>query len=122
MRPEVLTRKACWGLVVAVLLAGEGMAGTGWVDPTRPPEGHRKETGGSQKEEAPAVKADLQSILVGDRKRVAVIGGRPRRVGEAVGAYTVAEISKDRVVLRGEGGTRVLRLSRSSGFSKAPSN
>ncbi len=100
---------------------GQGAAagGQAWVDPTRPPDAVQRAAADGGGEGGPA--PELQSILIGDGRRLALIGGRSYRVGDSLGSLTVQNIFRDRVVLQGAGGTRILRLSTSSGMRKAPS-
>lgn len=107
-------------VALAILSGGEVAAGgSSWVDPTRPETGAGG--GGAESGPAPAAALELDSILVGDNRRVAVIGGQPYRVGDPVGSLTVQNIFRDRVVLKGPEGARTLRLTLSSGMKKAPS-
>ena len=111
-------------LLVAGLLAqvpagpGAAAGGPAWVDPTRPPASFRRP---APSEAASGPGLELDSILIGDGRRLALIGGRAYRVGDRVGALTVQNIYRDRVVLRGPDGTRILRLTMSSAMKKAPS-
>jgi len=107
--------------LAGLLAMGRGAAAGGpdWVDPTRPPASVRQtaHAGGGVEQKA----LHLQSILIGKGRRLALIGGEAYHVGDRVGSLTVQSIFRDRVVLRGDGGTRVLRLTMSSGMNKAPS-
>lgn len=98
---------------------GAAAGGAAWVDPTRPPTGQvaspENQTRGA------GADPELQSILIGGGRRLALIGGKAYRVGERLDGLTVQNIFRDRVVLQGEGGTRTLRLTLSSGMSKVPS-
>ena len=100
-------------------LAQAAAGGAAWVDPTQPPQRFQAPTA----DQATPSEADLelQSILIGNGRRLALIGGKPYRVGDRLGSLTVQNIFRDRVVLQGEGGTRILRLTMSSGMTKAPS-
>lgn len=120
MAPSRLTALAGLVLLVGSPYVKPVLAGPDWVDPTRPPAGQRSEAQEAQ-EVSPTVGGELQSILVGSGRRVAVIGGRARRVGDQVGGFTVTEITGDRVVLEGDEGNRILRLPQAGGFEKAPS-
>lgn len=108
-----------WLLGLGGLAQAAAAGGAAWVDPTRPPQRFQAATG----EQAAPAEADLklQSILIGSGRRLALIGGNAYRVGDRLGSLTVHNIFRDRVVLKGEGGTRILRLTMSSGMNKAPS-
>ncbi|MEF8793837.1 hypothetical protein [Thiohalorhabdus sp.] len=118
-------RALLMAVVLGLAFDAEGVTAGGpdWVDPTRPPSGSGPGggPGASGSEEPAGAGLDLDSILVGEGRRVAVIDGRPYRVGDTVGSLTVTNIYRDRVVLKGKGGTRILRLTMSSGMKKAPS-
>jgi hypothetical protein len=106
-------------LVLAPAGPGAAAGGGAWVDPTRPPASVRAPEGAAGEAADPALRLD--SILIGDGRRVALIDGRAYGVGDRVGSLTVQNIFRDRVVLQGRGGTRILRLTMSSGMKKAPS-
>lgn len=126
-----MTSLAKWfSLVVAavimeLLLSAQGAAGgpaSARVDPTKPPVAPSRGTAVSENNGTVGEGSlQVQSILVGERRRVALIDGRAYRVGDSVGGLSVQNIFRDRVVLKGEGGTRILRLIMSSGMEKAPS-
>lgn len=105
----------------AVLFAGSPLAAgePSLPDPTRPPE----VTGGSgpsPETVGPPEELNLQSLLHGGERALAIINGRSLRVGDRIHGYTVEEIGRDRVVLAGGGGTRVLRLISTPGMKKVP--
>lgn len=90
-------------------LAGTAAAGdplAGLPDPTRPsaPDGPAR-TG--PQEEEPL----LQSTLISPSRRLAVIGGRPYRVGDRLDGARVVAIRPYEVELDGTGGRRLLRLA-----------
>jgi MSHA biogenesis protein MshK len=108
---------------LALLLAG-GQASAGGAavaDPTRPPEGRGKAASASDASggEPPLV---LQSLLVGDGRRLAIISGRPVRVGERIQGLTVQNILQREVVLSDGGETRILRMGSTDELEKVPSN
>ena len=105
---------------MGLFVGGQGVAGgSAGMDPTKPPSW--SEEPASKKGSGTEVSLQLQSILVGEGRRVALINGRPYRVGEMVGSLTVQNIYRDRVVLKGNKGTRILRLTMSSGMTKTSS-
>lgn len=115
-RPVMVLVGASMGLI----FGGQGVAGgSAGMDPTKPPSWSGEPA--SEKGSDTEVSLNLQSILVGKGRRVALINGRAYRVGEMVGSLTVQNIYRDRVVLRREERTRVLRLTTSSGMTKTPS-
>ncbi|MFC4161758.1 hypothetical protein [Chitinimonas lacunae] len=95
-----------WRLIhlFALILGTLALAADG--DPTKPV--HRPvtptEAGDTPREPV------LQSILIGSQRRIAVIDGMARRVGDPVGDAEVSAIEADRVSLKGPGGVRQLRL------------
>jgi|GEM_PF-7045076 len=122
MRSRLARAVAVAGLgLVGPVAMGQGAAagGTAWVDPTRPPAAIRQQA--PDTDQAAPVALELQSILIGNGRRLALIDGEAYRVGDRVGPLTVQNIFRDRVVLRGEGGTRILRLTMSAGMKKAAS-
>jgi MSHA biogenesis protein MshK len=90
------------------------------ADPMRPPPAMLAPPPGAPGE-ATAMAASglvLQSVLVADDRRVAVIGGRTVRVGERVGTWRLVRVGDAEATLRGPEGTKVLKLW--NGVSKVP--
>jgi len=52
----------------------------------------------------------LQTVLISEQRRAAVISGRVLSVGDTVSGYRLAEIREGEVVMEGSRGTRTLRL------------
>jgi MSHA biogenesis protein MshK len=52
----------------------------------------------------------LQSVIVSDGRRLALIDGKTYQAGDKLGNATVAAISGNEVTLRGADGTKVLKL------------
>jgi MSHA biogenesis protein MshK len=76
-------------------------------DPTEPPAFL---DGAAPEREADPAGPVLQSVIVSQGRRLALIDGKTYRLGDQLGDATVAAISSNEVSLRGSGGTRVLRL------------
>lgn len=110
-------------VLLGLLLAGGAAraGGAAVVDPTRPPEGSGKAASASEgaRSGTPLV---LQSLLVGDGRRLAIISGRPVRVGERIQGLTVQNILQREVVLSDGGETRILRMGSTDELEKVPSN
>lgn len=70
-------------------------------DPTRPASFHNAREAGQ---------GGLQTTVVSDGRRVAVIDGRMVNIGDKVGDAVVVDIRPYEVVLRSNSGTRVLRM------------
>ena len=117
-----LRRAGVTGLLAGILLPASALSGgSEVVDPTRPPGG------ASQAVSLPAdgrsgEGLELQSLLLGEGRRLAIINGRPVRVGEQVRGFTVQNILKREVVLVHGGETRVLQMAPTEGLEKVPSN
>ncbi|MBL8534623.1 MAG: hypothetical protein JNL33_12285 [Betaproteobacteria bacterium] len=77
-------------------------------DPTRPPEG-AVAAGAAAEKEGPQPLV-LQSVLVGERRRIAVIGGTLVPLGGSVRGYTLTRVGEDDVTLTGPEGTLHLKL------------
>jgi MSHA biogenesis protein MshK len=106
--------------LLLVLLLGLCAAAAGaesLADPTRPP---RSGGGGSARELAqePLPHWDLQAIVLGEERRIAVINGRPLAEGSRLGAASLLRIERDRVLLRYQGQTVELKLPRVEGVRK----
>jgi hypothetical protein len=81
-------------------------------DPTRPQAGIRdKVPTAKTKKSNPSPKLVLQTILIGDDRRAAVINGRLIAVGDTISGYRLSEIRAGEVVLlKGKGNSRTLYL------------
>ena len=77
-------------------------------DPTRPPPG----LGGLQASavQAPASGPVLQSVILSPSRHAAIISGRLVERGARYGDALLVEVGQDRVVLRTDAGTQVLKL------------
>ncbi len=76
-------------------------------DPTEPP------SSGGQSSSSVASAASggtLQSVIISEGRKVALIDGRMYRAGEKIGDAIVAAISANEVTLRGPEGVKVLKL------------
>lgn len=76
-------------------------------DPTRPAVVVGEE---GMEQVAPAAAPRLQMIRIAPGRRTALVDGREVTVGSRVGDMRVVRITEGEVVLRGPGGTEVLRL------------
>jgi MSHA biogenesis protein MshK len=100
-------------LVVLLALPGAGAAGTAHAqdvlpDPTRPPAAMLPAATG-----APAVAEDalrLQSVIISEGRRGAIIGGEYVALGGRVGDARLTRVEPSGVVLRGPGGEVALPL------------
>lgn len=95
-------------MLLGALLAAMAAEAAG-DDPTRPAQRGRTEAADGA---APSRAPVLQSILIGGQRRIAVIDGVARRVGDPVGDAEVIAIEADRVRLRGPEGVTQLPLLR----------
>lgn len=111
-------------LLLSVLLLGLSLglpvfalAAAGLADPTRPPQAL-----GAASASAAAAEAlplwELQGILVGDDRRVAVINGRALVEKGRLGKATVLRIDADQVLLRYRDQMVTLKLPRLAGAHK----
>lgn len=80
-------------------------------DPTRPPGSH-----GPAADRQPARQFTLSSVVIGDHRRLAVIDGQPRRVGEVFEGVRVRSISATGVELVVNGDVRILKLQAPPGI------
>lgn len=87
-------------LLLAGLLSTSALAQNAPPDPMRPPTQAEVEAwfgrGTTTAERAPF---DLQAILLGPGRRIAIVDGTRLRVGESIGNATVESIEPGRVVL-----------------------
>lgn len=78
-------------------------------DPTRPPADALGTTKPVAKP-ASRNKLVLQTVVISELRRTAVINGRVMSVGDTISGFTVAKIREAEVVMKGSKGTRTLRL------------
>ena len=80
-------------------------------DPTRPPAGASKgtSTSGAAKSRARSGMV-LQTVLISEDRRVAVISGRLMSVGDTISGFRLTEIREGEVVMKKRSKTRTLRL------------
>ena len=104
-------------LSLSLGLPGFTLAAAGLTDPTRPPQALSAASAS-----APAAEAlplwELQGILVGDDRRVAVINGRALVEKGRLGKATVLRIDADKVLLRYQDQMVTLKLPRLAGAHK----
>ena len=84
------------------------------VDPTRPPTSVARP--GAVEEAPPA--SQLQSILISNRRRLAVINGNTVALGDKIGEARVVKITETEVVLKTGEETEVLKMY--PGMEKQP--
>jgi MSHA biogenesis protein MshK len=93
-------------IATATLLAMAGARAQALTDPTRPPAA----TAGAPASGEEASGAQLQSILLSSRRKIAVINGNMIPLGGMVGEAKVVKISETEVVLKKGDETEVLKL------------
>lgn len=86
-------------ILLSVLAAFKTAQAQALADPTRPAQYHPA---------AAQAKLNLQSILFGNSRRVAVINGKALTEGERIGGARILSISKDMVRLKR--GDKIVRL------------
>lgn len=94
-------------LMILLLLTLPAALAAGLPDPTRPALGGAAEGEGML---APAAGPRVQMIRIAPGKRTALVDGREVTVGSRLGEARVVRISEGEVVLKGPGGTEVLKL------------
>lgn len=92
------------GLVMTMLLAA-AVSADDLRDPTKPPQQRQ-----SSQQPAAITRYSLDSILISDSRRIAVINGVSLAVGERVRNAAVRRIARDRVLLEINGKTHTLVL------------
>lgn len=80
-------------------------------DPTRPPG-----SGVPAADQQPAKRFTLSSVVIGSQRRLAVIDGQPRRVGDVFDGVRVRSISTTGVELVVNGDVRLLQLQAPPGI------
>ncbi len=95
-------------LIVASWLFAWGSAASQVLrDPTEPPWGAGA---ASPSMGSSGTSTALQSVIVSQGRKLALIDGRMYQTGDKVGDATIASISADEVTLRGPEGIKVLKL------------
>ena len=89
-----------------VLAGGSAFAQSSMVDPTRPPPGF----GSGDADAAPAGGPVLQSVIISASGSAAIISGETVKVGQRYGDAVLIKVAESEVVLKGAGGTQVLKL------------
>jgi MSHA biogenesis protein MshK len=101
-------------LLLLILSAAWSVCCAQLTDPTVPPDMARQaapdKADGKPAESAEPTAPRLQTILISPRRRVAVIDGKPVRIGEKVGSATLVSVAATSVVLVKGGAREVLRL------------
>lgn len=98
-------------LALGLLAPGAGsLAQSGLGDPTKPTSLAQPDDEVATGEDAQGPRWRLQSTLVADTRRVAVINGRTFAQGERVDGARLVEIRQDGVTLEHEGQRITLRL------------
>ena len=92
------------GVMMAIVMVAASSADE-LRDPTKPPQARP-----SSQQPAAITRYSLDSILVSDSRRIAVINGVSLAAGERVGNATVRRIARDRVLLEINGKTHTLVL------------
>lgn len=80
------------------------------VDPTRPPTAAAGPSGGTGTEQTIAEPTGLQSILISNGRKLAVINGQTVALGQKLGDATLVAIRENEVVLKTSAGSEVLKL------------
>ena len=94
------------GFLVVALLAAAPAAAQALNDPTRPP--NASAAGSPDAEPPPGMQ--LQSVLISQRRRLAIINGQTVALGDTVGEAKVVKITETEVVLQKGSETEVLKL------------
>ena len=97
-------------LIAGLVLASVSVVAVGQQlrDPTRPPTGVSTKSAGAQSGARSGMV--LQTVLISEQRRAAVISGRVLSVGDTISGFRLAEIREGEVVMRGSRGKRTLRL------------
>ena len=103
MKPQVALRI---GLLAAGVLSGAAAAGMG--DPTRPPPGFY--SGGGAPAGGGAEAPVLQSVLISDSGRLAIISGELVGIGGKVAGGRLVKVSETEVVVQQGAARKTLKL------------
>jgi MSHA biogenesis protein MshK len=79
-------------------------------DPTRPPGGAAAKTASAKKGSRARSEMILQTVLISNERKTAVISGQVVSVGDRISGYKLVEINESEVILKGTKGKRKLRL------------
>lgn len=101
-------------VLVSALMALPGQAES-LRDPTEPPQPTR-----APQPAQPQLDLSLDSILISDNRRVAVINGQSASTGDSVDNARVRRIEADRVLVEINGTTRTLRLETAPSVRQSP--
>lgn len=82
----------------------------GLPDPTRPPASLHAEQTDQEGKSATAGAPELQSVIVGPNRKIAVINGQTLKIGDKYGDARVVAISEAEVVLKNGDVSRTLKL------------
>ncbi|MCU0869441.1 MAG: hypothetical protein MUF30_07520 [Burkholderiales bacterium] len=104
---------AAAAVVVSPLACAEALP-----DPLQPPASMRAPAVASDAAAATDSELVLQSVLLADDRRIALVNGRSLQVGDRLGAWRLVRIGDADATLRGPDGERVLALW--SGVAKIP--
>ncbi len=94
---------AALGATLAAILTAQAAHAQGVLDPTRPPAAEAV----AGREGAPS---GLQSVLISDNRKAAIIGGQLVELGHKYGDATLVRVSENEVILARGRETQVLRL------------
>lgn len=84
-------------LLVALLACWYLTGATPLVDPTRPPDIRTSDS----KKLADTGPLHLSAVFLYPNRRIAIISGQLAKVGDQIGAYTITNIQRDTVELKG---------------------
>ena len=115
--------RAILAIGIAAWAAGGTFAQT-LADPTRPPSGFSAD-GGAAPAAAPGAMLVLQSVLIGDTARSAIISGEHVLLGQKIGGSRLVKVGETEVVLLEGKAHRTLKLfpavdKRAAGASGPP--
>lgn len=92
-------------------------------DPTQPERSEKTRQSGTQAQQRKEPSWELTSIIHSPQRKLAVINGEIRQVGEDIAGARVLKILPDTVIILYRGQRRVLRLlSRGSGLNRSGNN
>ncbi len=104
--------RACFAVACSLAMLAPAWA-QGLADPTRPPNAQA-----DSQESGQGGATQLQSVLISQRRRLAIINGNTVALGDMVGEAKVVKITETEVVLQKGNETEVLKLFQ--GIDKQP--